>query len=272
MRHIFRSQPVPTEETHRVTTFEIFFDLVFVFALDREVLFEAHRPTPLVLAQGLVLLLLLWWPFTTYTWLANQVRADVGLVRAGMLVVMAAIFVAAMVVPAAWRHSNRVLDAPLIVALAYIVIRALHSALYLHVTRDRRLRVQLLLFTIPMALGWIPLVLGAVLGGTAQILLWFAAFVIDTLAGRVASAFGAFGGFQLPSPSHFAERHGLVLIIALGESLISAGAGAGPAVTRWPVLIAALLGLTVAVCLWWLYFENAGAARVGPSPAATPTA
>jgi low temperature requirement protein LtrA len=61
------------------------------------------------------------------------------------------------------------------------------------------------------------------------------------------------------SPSHFAERFGLVLIIALGESLISVGAGVGTNVAHWPVLIAALLSLTATACLWWLYFENAAA-------------
>ncbi|MEN3310628.1 MAG: hypothetical protein V7603_6830 [Micromonosporaceae bacterium] len=256
MRHIFRSRPVPTEETHRVTAFEVFFDLVFVFAFTRVISFMAQSPSPLVLGHGLVLLLLLWWPFTSYVWLANQVRADVGLVRAGMLVVMAAIFVAALVLPDAWRHGNQPVRAPLILALAYIVVRAMFLALSLHISGgNRRLRVQVLLLTIPTALGWLPLLLGVVLGGAAQTVLWAVAFlVIDVVGSRIIVAFG---GFPLRSPSHGAERYGLVLIIALGVSLTSVGAGAGSAVTRWPVLTAALLGLTAAVCLWWLYFENA---------------
>jgi low temperature requirement protein LtrA len=243
--------------THRATTFEIFWDLVFVFALTRVLSFMERPPAPIVLARGLVLLLLLWWCFEIYAWLANEVRADVGLVRAGTLAAMGAIFLAALVIPSAWRHDDRTAaGAPLTLALCYIVIRALHLALYWYASFDnRRLRVQLLLYAIPTALGWIPLVIGAVLGGTAQTVLWAVAFIIaDGLGGRIASQFG---GFQVRSPSHFAERRGLVLIIALGESLISVGAGAGAAATRWPVAIAALLGLTTAVCLWWLYFENA---------------
>jgi low temperature requirement protein LtrA len=255
MRHIFQSRPVPTEETHRATAFEIFWDLVLVFALIRIIAFMAQPPTPLNLAQGLVLLALLWRSFGAYAWLGNQVRADVGLIRTGMLVAMAGIFVAALVIPAAWRHDSRAVDPPLVLVLAYIVVRALHLALYYHTaTGTRRLRVQVLLLAIPVALSWIPLILGVVLGGTPQTLLWAAALLIDGIGIRVATAFG---GFQLRSPSHFAERHGLVLIIALGESLISVGTGAGSAATRWPVLLAALLGLTMAVCLWWLYFENA---------------
>ncbi|MFF4879629.1 low temperature requirement protein A [Micromonospora sp. NPDC000668] len=144
-------------------------------------------------------------------------------------------------------------------ASAYIVVRALHTALYYYgAAGNRRLRVQILLFAIPAAVASIPLILGAVLGGLAQTVLWVGALlVVEAASGRAATAFG---GFVLRRPSYFAERHGLVLIIALGESLISVGAGAGSAVTRWPVLLAALLSLTAAGCLWWLYFENAASA------------
>jgi low temperature requirement protein LtrA len=252
---ILHPRPVPTEETHRATSFEIFFDLVFVFALIRITSFMAQPPTPLILAQGLILLFLLWWAFESYAWLGNQARADVGLIRAGVLVAMAAIFVAALVIPDAWRPGNP--DARLTLALAFVVVRALHLALFYYLSAgDRRLRVQVLLFAIPTALAWIPLVLGALLGGTAQILLWTGAFLLDAVGALTADVFR---GWRLRSPSHYAARHGLVLIIALGESLISVGTGAGSAVTRWPVLAAALLAFTTTVCLWWLYFENAAA-------------
>ena len=258
MRHILRSQAVLTGEGHRTTSFEIFFDLVFVFALTRVISFMGQPPTPLTLIQGLILLLLLWMPWLTYAWLGNQARADVGLIRAGTLVAMAAIFVAALVIPDAWRHVNGTVNAPLTLALAYIVFRALHLGLYFYAAaQNRRLRRTLRLFAITTTLAWIPLILGTVLGSTAQTLLWAAALAIDWNGGLIAS-FAS--GWQLRSPSHFAERHGLVVIIALGESLASVGAGAGPAVTRTPVLVAGVLGFTTAACLWWLYFENAASA------------
>jgi low temperature requirement protein LtrA len=100
-------------------------------------------------------------------------------------------------------------------------------------------------------LSWVPLILGAMLGGDAQTALWIVAFLVDRIGARIVAALG---GLTLRSPSHIAERHGLVLIIALGESLVSVGAGAGAAVTHWPVLSGALLGLISAFCLWWLYF------------------
>jgi low temperature requirement protein LtrA len=254
-----------TEEAHRATNFEIFFDLVFIFALTRIIAFMSRPPTFLILAQGLLLLFLLWYSWSPYVWLGNQARADVGLIRIGTTFAMAAIFVAALVVPDAFRHGSGTADAPLILALAFIAVRVLQLALYFHVAAgDHRQRLTLLRFSVPTSLAWVPLVLGALLGGTTQTLLWGAAAVVDTVGGRVASAAS---GWWLRSASHFAERHGLVVIIALGESLISVGAGAGAAVTRGPVLVAALLGLTTATCLWWLYFEqvapSAGRALAG---------
>jgi low temperature requirement protein LtrA len=268
MGRVFRARPALTEETQRATTFEIFFDLVFVFALTRIIAFMAQPPTFLALAQGLLLLLLLWFSWSSFVWLGNQARADVGLIRAGTMVAMAALFVAALVTPDAYRHGDDVVDAPLTLAVGYIVVRFLQIVLYLRAAAgDHQLRVTVLLSAVPTGAGAIALILGAVVGGAvAQTLLWVVGFLIGAVGGRIATVFSP---WRLRSPSHFAERHGLVLIIALGESLISAGTGAGRAVTRGPVLVAALLGLSVALCLWLLYFENAapaGGSVLGRAP------
>jgi low temperature requirement protein LtrA len=247
-----------TEERHRATPFEIFFDLVFVFALTRVIAFMGHPPTLLTLTQGLILLLLFWNSWTSYAWLGNQARADLGLISAGTTVAMAAFFVAALVIPDAWPHGAATVDAPLTLALAYIVLTALHLTLYFYAARgDRRLRTTLSVHATATAIAWIPLVLGALLGATAQTPLWAVSFLINFGGGLLASKVS---GWPLRSPIHFKERHGLVLIIALGESLISVGAGAGPAVTRAPVLVAALLAFTTAVSLWWLYFKSSAPA------------
>jgi low temperature requirement protein LtrA len=247
-----------TDEAHRTTTFEIFFDLVFVFAITQIISFMAHPPTPTLLIRGLVLLLLLWVAWTTFTWLTNQIRADVGLIRDGMTVAMAALLVAALIIPDAWRPRASAVNAPLTLAAAYIVVRGALLVLYFHaVATDRHLRTTLRLYVIPTTMAWVPLVLGAVYGGTAQTLLWATAFFLDFTGGFIAARLS---GWRLRSVGHFTERHALVLIIALGESLVSVGIGAGPEVTRWPVLLTALLGLAVAVCLWRLYFTNAAPA------------
>ena len=253
-------RPAMTVESHRVTSFEIFFDVVFVFAITRVVSFMARSPSALTLARGLILLLLLWWSWTAYVWLGNRVRTDVGLVRAGMLVVMAALFGAALVMPDAWTRHTGTVNAPLILAVAFTVVRLVYFGLYLtSAADDRRLRAQLLADAIPQTLSQIALIAGAVLTQGWQTVLWAVAFVIDFGGGRIASSVG---GWKVRSPGHFAERHRMVLIIVLGESLISAGAGAGDSVSRKIVLIAAALGFAAVVCLWLLYFQNvAGAAE-----------
>jgi low temperature requirement protein LtrA len=258
MWRIFRSPPVLTAETHRATSFEVFFDLVFIFSLTRIISFMGRPPAPLRMLQGLILLLLLWMAWTTYTWLGNQARADLGLVPAGTVAAMAALFVAALVIPDSFQHTDGGVDAPLALAVAYIVLRVLDIGLYFHIAAgDRQMRTTLRIFSATAALACVPLLVGALLNGIEQTGLWGAAFAIDFGGGFLASGFS---GWRLRSPSHFTERHGLVLIIALGESLISAGTGAGAAVTHGYVLLASLLGFVTAVCLWWLYFKNSAAA------------
>lgn len=241
-----------------MTAFEIFFDLVFVFALTRIMALIGQPPGPVGLAQGLLLLVLLWFAWSSYAWLGNQTPADVGLVRLGVLVAMAALFVAALVMPRSWS-SGPGLDGPLLLALAYVLLRVVHLLLYHWVAGSvPGLRARIRFFATVSALGWVPLLLGALLAGAAHAALWVAAFVIEIGGQRLSYAWR--GVWPLRSPSHFAERHGLVLIIALGESLIAAGVGARSAVTAPPVLGMALVGLTVTVCLWWLYFDDAAPA------------
>ncbi|MEU1245677.1 low temperature requirement protein A [Micromonospora arida] len=260
MRRILDIRPVPAGLTHRTTMFEIFFDLVFVFALTRVITFMAGSPSALTLAQGLLLLLLLLYSWSPYIWVGNLVRPDVGLVRAVTLVAMAAIFVAALVLPDAWQQSPELFDAPLTLALAYVVGRAVQLViLFWASATNPPLRSTLRFFTVPVVLGWVPLIIGALLGGAAQTALWTVAFLLNIGGARIASTFRP---WQLRSVDHFSERFGLVLIIALGESLISAGAGPRAMAPVGSALLAALLGLTSTVCLWWLYFDRlASAAR-----------
>ncbi|MEV4756471.1 low temperature requirement protein A [Micromonospora sp. NPDC049559] len=251
---------MPTSvENQRATLFEIFFDLVFVFALTRIIAFMGHPPSFISMGRGALLLLLLWFSWASYTWLSNQARADVGLIRGGTLLAMAALFVAALVIPAAWRTPAGTMAAPLILVGAYIALRAVQIVLYYQVTaHDPRVRFGLRLIAIPIVLAWIPLVLGAVAGGETQTLLWAVSLAVDIGGQRTMLA--ATGGWRLRSPGHFSERHNLALIIALGESLISVGTGAGTVVTRAPVLVAALLAFVATVCLWRTYFEYVGPA------------
>ena len=249
-----RRHPVATREGDRVTMFEIFFDLVFVFALTRVVSFMEDSPGPRAAVQGLLLLVLLWWAWSAFIWLGNRVRLDSGYVQIGMLVAMAGLFAAALVIPQAWTPRTGSVHPALVLAIAFTVVRASYVAMFITVARDdAHLRTQLRLDVIPQSVSSALLVVGACLGDTRQTALWTCALCVDFGGGRVASRYS---GWRVGSAAHFVERHGLMLIIAIGETLVAAGSGAGDATTRAPVPLAGLLGLAVAVCLWWLYFDD----------------
>jgi low temperature requirement protein LtrA len=241
-----------TGEAERPTSVEIFFDLVFVFALTRVIQLMGNPPTALEMAHGLIVLMLLWIAWSNYTWLGNQARVDMGVFRAGTLTAMAAIFVIALVIPAAWRHDAATLDGPLTLAVAYVTLSGLHLILYRYAASgNRRLRTTVRRFADVELLSWAALVAGAFVGGTGQTLLWAAAFLITYVGGYIASLTS---GWQLRSPSHFTERHDLAMIIVLGESLFSVGTGVGRTLNRMPVFVAALLAFVATTCLWDLYF------------------
>ncbi|MEU7756991.1 low temperature requirement protein A [Micromonospora sp. NPDC049171] len=247
-------RPVVTAEKHRPTLFEVFFDLVLVFGLIRVTTFMSERPSSETLTQGLLVLVLLWNSWLVYAWLGNYVRLDVGLTRAGVTVAMAAVFLIALVIPEAWQTGPHTTKPRLILVLAYVVVRVIDSALFHWAAADDpRLSRTVRLYALTTALSWLPLVLGAVLGGTAQLLLWAAALIVDMSGGVLALLVS---GWPVRSPGHFVERHGLVVIIALGESLISVGAGIGTRMIRTPTLVAALLTLVLTICLYWLYSAN----------------
>lgn len=251
-------RPLQTEEIHRVTTFEVFFDLVFVFAIIRITTFVTTPISAETLAEGVLLVLLLWWSWSAFAWVGNQSRADTGLVRASVTVAMAAVFVAGLVIPDAW-DSGGPLDPPVVLAVAFVSARLIYLALYVRVTAGGGpIRALSLLDTLPQLLAMCLVLAGAIVGGWTQAALWTAAFAIDFGSGRLSPGLRS---YHLRSPSHFAERYGLVLIIALGETLIAVGEGAGHSITHWLVLLAAVLGLAIVVGLWGLYSGWTGAAQ-----------
>jgi low temperature requirement protein LtrA len=252
-RHRFRLRThiVPTDERHAVTTLELFFDLVFVFAITQITAFMAQDIGLVSVLRGLVLIALLWFAWCSYAWLGNQAHADEGIVRAAMIVAMAALFLVAMAIPEAWQDEGGGISAPLVLACALAVVRLGHLSVYaVAAAGDAGLRRQLLRTAAPVGAACTLLVVGAVVGGSAQTVLWALALVVDYSGVYLSGT-----DWRLPAPAHFAERHGLIVIIALGESLIAVGVGASDLPLTFPVAVGALLGLTVSVALWWTYFD-----------------
>jgi low temperature requirement protein LtrA len=227
----------------RVAPLELFFDLVFVFALTQVTLLMSDNPTWEGLGQGMLVLAALWWAWGAYAWLTNYIAADEGLERLLMFGVMGAFLVAALAVPQAFG------DDALLFAVAYAAVRWLHIFIFAEANDDidtGQAIVRLARTALPAPLM---LIAAALLGGTAQAVIWIVALAID-FAGPFV--FGV-RGFQV-SAGHFAERFGLIVIIALGESIVAIGAGLEGEVDAG-VVAAAALGLIVACALWWAYFD-----------------
>jgi low temperature requirement protein LtrA len=246
---------LPVLEEARVTPIELFFDLVFVFSLTQvTALMGGGELTWHVLGRGMLVLALLWWCWVGYAWLGNVVQAEEGLGRAAMFAAMAAMFVMALSVPEAFDDLAGGLDGPMVIAFAYLAVRVLHLAMFWLAARtedDRGLRGQLLRFAPSVFGSTAVLLVASQLSGTAQTLTWVAALVVD----YVGTILGGASGWRLRSASHFAERHGLIVIVALGESIVAIGVGVALLPISWPIIAGAVLGLVVAGCLWWAYFD-----------------
>jgi low temperature requirement protein LtrA len=234
---------VAAAEEKRVAPLELFFDLVFVFALTQVTALMAENPTWSGLGEGMLVLAALWWAWAAYAWLTNYVAAEEDRERLLMLAVMGAFLIAALAVPEAFG------DDALVFAVAYAAARWLHIFIFAEANDDvdtGQAIVRLARTALPAPLM---LIAAAFVGGTAQAVIWILALAID-FAGPFV--FGV-RGFQV-SAGHFAERFGLIVIIALGESIVAIGAGLEGDVDAG-VVAAAALGLIVACSLWWAYFD-----------------
>jgi low temperature requirement protein LtrA len=229
----------------RVTALELFFDLVFVFAITQVTGFVAHDPTWTGLVEGLAILAALWFAWESYVWLANTAASDEGPVRVVLLAAMGAILIASLAVPRAFGADG------LIFGVAYFATRTMHLVAYTIVAREdpelRQLVGRLASTMVPAAAL---IVVAGALDGTAQALCWIAALGID-YGGLVARGVE---GWRV-APGHFAERHGLIIIIALGESIVAIGVGAGGLELDAGIITAALFGIAVSAAMWWAYFD-----------------
>jgi low temperature requirement protein LtrA len=229
----------------RVTPLELFFDLVFVFAITQVTTLLSRDPTWDGLLRGLIVLAALWWAWAAYAWLTNTLNPEEGAVRIAMFVVMGAMLVCALAVPEAFG------DHGVIFGVAYLVVRSMHLALYSLAARgDPDLLGAVLRMTPSSTISGF-LILGAgFLEGKERTTLWILALAIDYLGVLV----GRGQGWRL-SPGHFVERHGLVVIIAIGESIVALGVSASGTPLTAGVITTALVGMTIATALWWTYFD-----------------
>ena len=231
----------------QVTPLELFFDLVFVLAITQCTALMAAEPTWRGLVKGILVLGMLWWAWVGYAWLTSVVDPEEGIVRIAIFGAMAALLVVSLCVPDAFD------DLGLTFAIFYGLVRVGQLALFLVASRDApTLRRSVWVGLVPSTAAGVALLVAASFAhGMAQGGLWLAALALDMLGPLL---FGS-EGWKLV-PHHFAERHGLIIIIALGESIVAIGVGAGAeAGVDAGVITAAVLGTILAAAMWWAYFD-----------------
>ncbi|MGH2921839.1 MAG: low temperature requirement protein A [Gaiellaceae bacterium] len=233
------------DSEQRVTPLELFFDLVFVFAFTQVTSLMSADPTWGGILRGMLVLGALWWAWAAYAWLTNTLNPEEGVVRIAVFVVMGAMLIAALAVPEAFD------DHGVLFGVAYLVVRAMHLALYALAGKgDRDLLGAVLRMTPSSTISAVLIIAAGFLETEPRLALWAIALATDyggVLVGRGA-------GWRV-SPGHFAERHGLIVIIAIGESIVAVGLGAAGVPLSAGIVTAALLGVTVAAALWWTYFD-----------------
>lgn len=256
----------------RVDRFEVFFDLVFVFSF-----FIITRTTAVSingagLLHAMLVLAVLWWVWVIHTVVGTRVRLGVGFVPALMVVAMAALFCFSLALPQAFGDPGHWTVGPIVVAISYLVIRGVHLLLYRHVAPEKpgerrllmRYSLELMISTLLLlSAALIPPMIGH--AGGAGILrdgLWISVVVLQYGSGLVAGAWG----WVVTSAEHWTERYDLILIIALGESIISVGVGGNLLDGRpvsWPAIAVSILGIVFTAALWWAHFDViAPAARI----------
>jgi low temperature requirement protein LtrA len=239
-----RTAAAPVEQEHRVTPRELFFDLVFVFAFTQVATLLTDHPTFTGIGRGVLVLAALWWTWSAYAWLTNTVDPEEGIVGAALLIALIAMFVAALVVPGVFDDDGVLFGA------AFLVVWAMHTALYALAGRGSRDLLGAVLRLAPWTMLGATLILVAGFTDGARIWLWLAALACAYVGGVLSGA----TGWRI-HPSHFAERHGLVVIIALGEAFIAIGIGATGIGIGLGEVVAAILGILVATSIWLAYFD-----------------
>jgi low temperature requirement protein LtrA len=228
----------------RVLPLELFFDLVFVLAITQCTTLMSHNPTWEGLGQGMLVLALLWWSWTAYAWLTSVIDPEEGGVRIALFAAMAAFLIAAICVPEAFGSLATEF------AIAYGAVRVAQILLLAIAGRDDpSFRRSVTGLGIGTTVGVTLLIAGSLLDPGLQAAVWGLALALDMSEPYL---FGSEGWHLVPG--HFAERHGLIVLIALGESIVAIGLGAGSQLT-WGIAAAATLGIGVVAAMWWAYFD-----------------
>ena len=239
------AEPTIEEEERKTSYLELFFDLIFVFAFTQVTLLILEDTSAAGFARSALVLALVWWAWSAYTWMTNAIDIESLVSRLIVLAAMAAAFFMALAVPDAYQ------DEGVWFAFAYFIVRVLHIALFDWGVRDDPGQRRALLLLAPWFLGAALVVLaGGFIDGDARVYVWVGALVLD-VAGTLVPAQA---GFRV-SPSHFAERFALIVIIALGESIVAIGVATAKLERGWAFAAEIAIAFAGVAALWWSYFD-----------------
>ncbi|MFJ8579893.1 low temperature requirement protein A [Micromonospora sp. NPDC093277] len=262
---------IPIAPAARVDKFEVFFDLVFVVSFFIITRATAANVGGRQLLHAMLVLAVLWWCWVVHSMVAARLRLGEGFVPVLMVVGMIALFTFALALPQTFGDHQLGIGGPIVVTISYLVFRAMHLVLYAHATRGRpHARRQLLHLLPEVAITAFLLLIAAVLPmriADPDLAMWFrdGVWIVVVIVQYAGGFLGGTRGWEVTSAEHWTERYDLILIIALGESVISVGVGGnllGKPVT-WPAIVAAMLGILFTAALWWAHFDMIGpAARI----------
>lgn len=227
----------------RVSTLELFFDLVFVYTITQVTHLVAHAHGAGDLARAFLLLAVVWWMFGGYAWLTNNLGTRDTLVRVLLIAAMAGFLVMSLSIAEVAGRDG------VAFGVAYLFVTVTHAVMF---TCAPNASARAIYRVAPFnVLGAGLVIATGFVGGVWNLVLWAAALA----ALMVTALLRAERRFEI-RPAHFAERHGLIVIIALGESVVGIAVGAGE-VPVGPALAAVVsLGLALVASLWWSYFAH----------------
>lgn len=232
-----------------VSPLELFFDLVFVFAVTQTAALIVHNPTVTGVLGGALVFFMLWWAWSQYTWGINGVGNDRIGVQLTLVVAMGLSLFMALAVTDAFGEDGHLFG------IAYSLVLFVGLGLFyagLDSTEERKVLLQYL----PLAaLGGVVVLAGSFLSPTWRVVAWTAGMVLELLATKTAEGYD----FNIRA-GHFAERHGLFAILALGESIVAIGLSAVELSRSLEVTVALGAAFLGAVTIWWLYFGRFAAA------------
>src|SRR3984957_10534147 len=246
--------PTTGDEPLRVSTLEIFFDLVFAFTLTQLTAVLASRLTWLTVAQVLLVFGLLWWMYEGYAWLTNSRPPAATAERLLLLVGMSGFLVIGIAIPHGFA------DYGVVLGLGYLLVVLVHAGLYYRVNANI-LRVAPFNVASAVLVTIAGLLHGPGTATAASYALWATALAVQLGSPLIVHPAGR---FEL-RPGHYCERHNALVIVAIGESVAAVGIGAADPASAgqvsWRLLAGAVLGLAVAAALWWLVFGTGAGGR-----------